>query len=183
MAEKEILIMAIQTLADTGTNIPFAYDGAVYGVGCPDGVVAGVGDEFAVNYSASSLSITFEAGSQAVVGGQFFHVTEAESVLLPNNSDGYICAEIDVSQTVGSTGSFQFLPTAAIKRENINGNGTIHDVPLYRVQTGTSGVITVTDVRTKLSVPHAKSYCTWAEYNAMPYHSDMVDYIIFEEQL
>ena len=171
----------IQTLSDTGINIPHKYDGASYYVAMPCCVCGGVGDEFTLNYSASSLSVTFASGSQAVVGGQFFHITEAETLTLPSNSTGYICCEIDVSQTIGNTGKIVFLTSAEIKKENINGNGTIHDMPLYLVTTGASGIVSVADARILGGEPHLQVYMTQAEYDALPVKSEMVDYNIYED--
>lgn len=172
--------MAIQTLSDTGIQIPHSYDGAAYAVSMPDCVCGELGDEMEIHYVTGSLSVSFYAGSQAVIGGQFFHVTENESLMLAPNSDGYICAEIDATRPVGSTGSFVFLTGSEIRRENINGNGSVRDLLLYRVVTGPSDVTNVYDLRVVAGVPHVQAYLTQDAYDALPSKNELVDYNIWE---
>ena len=141
--------MAIQTLHDTGTDyqIPSKYDGGVYAVAAPDCVCQGVGDEFTINYQADSLNVTFNAGSQAVIGGSFFHVESLEAVTLVANSTIYLCANIDLSKPNGTRGSFVQRTASNMMSENINGSGTSRDLLLYVIQTGASGVVSVSDKR------------------------------------
>lgn len=141
--------MAIQTLHDTGSSydIPSKYDGGVYATGIGDAVCAGIGDEFTISYSQDSLNVTFDAGSQAVIGGSFFHVVSLEAVTLVANSTIYLCANIDLSKPNGSTGSFVQRTASNMQTGNINGSGTSRDLLLYVVQTGANGVISVQDKR------------------------------------
>ena len=140
--------MAIQTLHDTGSSydIPSKYDGGVYAVGVPD-CVCDVGDCFTIGYSADSLNVTFDAGSQAVIGGSFFHVKSLEAVTLVANSTIYLCANIDLSKPNGSTGSFVQRTASNMQSDNLNGSGTSRDLLLYVVQTGANGVVSVQDKR------------------------------------
>lgn len=141
--------MSIQTLHDKGIQITPQMDGGVYATSVPvDCVVAGVGDEFTIGYSNNSLNVTFEMGSEAVIGGAFFKVTADETLTLPANTNIYVCARINLSKADGSKGSFEALTSANIKSENLNGSGSIRDMSLYRVTTNATGVTQVVDVRT-----------------------------------
>ena len=139
----------IQTLHDTGDDYTALskYDGGVYSLGAPDAVIAGIGDEFSINYQSDSLNVTFNAGSEAVIGGAFFKVTSLEAVTLVANSTIYLCANIDLSRPNGQTGQFVQRTSSNMQSDNINGSGTSRDLLLYVVTTGVSGVISVSDRR------------------------------------
>ena len=141
--------MGIQTLHDTGSDydIPSKYDGGVYATSVADCVCKGIGDEFTINYSANSLNVTFNAGSQAVIGGSFFHVTSLESVTLVSNSTIYLAANIDLSKPNGTRGSFVQRTASNMQSDNLNGTGTSRDLLLYVITTGSSGVVSVQDKR------------------------------------
>ena len=141
--------MAIQTLHDTGSDydIPSKYDGGVYATSTPDCVCQGIGDEFTIGYSADSLNVTFNAGSQAVIGGSFFHVNSLEAVTLVPNSQIYLCCNIDLSKPNGATGSFVQRTASNMQTDNLNGSGSSRDLLLYVVQTGANGVVSVQDKR------------------------------------
>lgn len=140
--------MSIRTLRDTGAQytIPAYVDGAVYQLITDDCVIGGLGDEFTVNYSASSFAVSFIKGSLAVLSGNFFWVTGDESVVLPANSVVYLCARIDTSKQNGQTGSFEILTSASMKGQNLNSGG-VKDLLLYVITTGGSGVTNVEDKR------------------------------------
>lgn len=167
--------MAIQTLHDTGTSndIPSKFDGGVYATGIADCVCKGIGDEFTIGYSADSLNVTFNIGSQAVIGGAFFRVTSLESITLVPNSTIYLCANIDLSRPNGQTGRFVQRTSSNMRTENINGNGISRDLLLYVIQTGANGVISVQDKRVIKGDGTSVSglelvVCTQAEYDALP---------------
>ena len=167
--------MAIQTLHDTGSSydIPSKFDGGVYATGIADCVCKGISDEFELGYSADSLNVTFNAGSQAVIGGSFFRVTSLESVTLVANSTIYLCANIDLSKPNGSTGSFVQRTSSNMQSDNINGSGTSRDLLLYVIQTGANGVISVQDKRVVKGDGTSISglefvICTQDEYDALP---------------
>lgn len=147
--------MAIHTLHDTGDtyNIPAKYDGGVYQVAVNDCVLTGMGDEFTLNYTSSSLNVTFYAGSQAVIGGAFFHIKSSETITLTANSTVYLCANINLSNPNGQTGSFVLRTSSDIRKENINGGGTTRDLLLYIITTGATGVTSVQDKRVIRSKP------------------------------
>lgn len=141
----------IQTLHDTGSqyDITPKMDGGTY-QRFKDGICAGIGDEFALNYTNSSLSVQFNAGSQALIGGAFFKVMSLEAITLTANATIYLCANIDLSKTNGSTGSFVQRTSSNMRSDNLNGSGTSRDLLLYVIKTNSSGVTSVTDKRVVL---------------------------------
>ena len=152
----------IQTLHDTGTDYQITpkMDGGVYSVATPDCVISGVGDEFTLQYTSSSLDVQFTAGSEAIIGGAFFKVMALTSVTLPANSTIYLCANINLSNASGSTGSFVQRTSTNMMSDNLNGSGTSRDLLLYVVTTNGSGVNSVTDRRTikSTNIPTTFSY-------------------------
>ena len=139
----------IRTLKDTGADYPISsnIDGSVYAIATQDCVIGGMGDEFSVTTSASSLSLTFTQGSVAVLCGNAFWLTADETVMLPANSTFNLCARIDTSKPNGQTGSFECLTEAGMKNNNIN-NGGIRDLILYTITTSANGVTSIVDKRT-----------------------------------
>lgn len=145
--------MPIQTIHDVGDDYQITpkMDGGVYGAGIKDCVIKGTGDEFTINYSSSSLDVTFGAGSEAVVCGSFFKITgnDAVSVTLPASKTFYLCARIDLTQPNGSRGSFACVESTGdlYTDTNINGSDTVHDLVLYQITTSSTGVTSVSDKR------------------------------------
>ena len=139
----------IRTLKDTGADFPISsnIDGSVYAIATQDCVIGGMGDEFSITTSASSLSLTFTQGSVAVLCGNAFWLTADETVTLPANSTFNLCARIDTSKPNGQTGSFECLTEAGMKNNNIN-NGGIRDLVLYTITTSNNGVASLVDKRT-----------------------------------
>lgn len=139
----------IQTLHDKGADYEITpkMDGGTYGTAISDCIAAGIGDEFTISYSSSSLNVQFNAGSQCVIGGAFFRVMSLEAVTLVANSTIYLCANIDLSKPDGSTGSFVQRTASNMQTDNINGIGTSRDLLLYVITTGASGVTNVEDRR------------------------------------
>lgn len=141
--------MAIQTLHDTDPyEITPKMDGGMY-QGFKDCVSAGIGDEFTLNYSADSLNVSFNAGSQAIIGGAFFRVTELEVLdpALAPNSTIYLCANIDLSKANGQRGSFVQRTSSNMQSGNLNGTDTSRDMLLYIITTNANGVTAVQDKR------------------------------------
>jgi hypothetical protein len=141
--------MAIQTLHDTGSSndILSKYDGGVYQVATNDCVIGGVGDEFTLQYSASSLTVSFNVGSEAVIGGSFFKVISTESITLEANSTIYLCANIDLTRPNSERGAFAQRTANNMQSDNINGTGTSRDLLLYIITTSGSGITSVEDKR------------------------------------
>lgn len=179
--------MAIQTLHDTGVEntIPSKYDGGVYATCTSDCVCEGIGDEFTLRYSATSLDVHFEAGSQAVIGGSFFKIKSVEAVTLAANATIYLCANIDLAKPNGQHGSFVQRTASNMKTENINSTGTQRDLLLYMVQTSSVGVTAVTDKRVIRGNGNSVSglglvTLTKAEYDALATKDNNTLYFITE---
>lgn len=158
--------MAIRTLKDTGSAypIPCEVDASVYSLITSDCVIGDRGDEFTLNYTSSSLIGTIKKGSQAVLCGNAFWITEDESVTMPASSTFNICLRIDTSKPTGQTGSLVCLTESAMKSDNIN-EGGIRDMALYQIVTSSSGVTTCTDVR---------KICSSTEYATKTYVDEQI---------
>lgn len=145
----------IQTLHDTGEDytILSKYDGGVYSL-FNDGIIRDIGDDFEINYSTDSLNVSFNAGSEAIIGGSFYKVTSLEAITLIANATIYLCANIDLSRPNGSTGQFVQRTSSNMQHDNINGNGVSRDLLLYVITTGANGVISVQDRRTYASTSY-----------------------------
>lgn len=148
----------IRTLKDTGADFPISsnIDGSVYAIATQDCVIGGMGDEFSVTTSVSSLSLTFTQGSVAVLCGNAFWLTADETVTLPANSTIYLCLRIDTSKPNGQTGSFECLTEAGIKKDNINNEG-VRDLAIYKITTSSNGVTACEDKR---FIMNSGSYAT-----------------------
>lgn len=148
----------IRTLKDTGADYPISsnIDGSVYAIATQDCVIGGMGDEFSVTTSASSLNLTFTQGSVAVLCGNAFWLTAGETVTLPANSTFNLCVRIDTSKPNGQTGSFECLTEAGIKKDNINNEG-VRDLAIYKITTSSNGVTACEDKRI---IMNSASYAT-----------------------
>lgn len=179
----------MQCLFDTGDTYKVLpnFDGAVYDVAVgADCICGGVGDEFTLTYSASSLTVSFHAGSEAVIGGAFFKVTEDQTVTLSANSTIYLCARIDKTQPNGQHACFALNTESSIQKQNLNGSGTIRDLLLYTVTTSANGVTAIQDkrvIRTSEST-QVGGLTLWtgtqAEYDAIPSKDSKTIYFIKE---
>lgn len=178
--------MAIQTLYDTGVGntILSQFDGGTYSVAVQDDVVIqGIGDDFTLNYQLDSLNVSFNAGSEAVIGGGFFKVKTLTAITLVPNATIYLCATIDLSQP--ETGSFTQRTSTNMLKENLNGGGTTRDMLLYIITTSASGVVSVQD-RRNYPVNLKENMgglilkrCTQAEYNSLPASEKVAGHIFF----
>ena len=140
----------LYAMADNNVVIPAERDGALYNflMGGQDYVFANIGDAFEITPSASSFLITLGTG-EGVVSGR--HITEetvngANSMIqLDANSSGYVVIRVDLTRPVG-TEAFLYA-TPVLSAQDLNNNGTVHDLPLYQYTTNASGVSSFTDVR------------------------------------
>lgn len=150
----------IRTLKDTGADFPISsnIDGSVYAIATQDCVIGGMGDEFSITTSTSSLNLTFTKGSVAVLCGNAFWLTADETVILPANSTFNLCLRIDTAKPNGQKGSFECLTEAGIKKDNINNEG-IRDLAIYKITTSSNGVTACEDKRI---IMNSASYATKA---------------------
>ena len=177
--------MSIQTLHDNGDAylIPSKYDGGVYATAVSDCVCKGIGDEFTIGYSNDILAVSFNAGSQAVIGGSFFKVESLETLTLDPNTTNYVCANIDLTNPNGYRGSFVARTESNMKSDNLNGNGVSRDFLLYVVTTNSLGVSNVIDKRNIKGDGSSISglgiaYMTRAQYEALPIKDDDTLYFL-----
>lgn len=176
----------IQTLHDTGSSYDITpkMDGGTY-QRFKDGICAGIGDEFAMTYSNNSLSVQFNAGSQAIIGGAFFRVMALEAVTLSPNATIYLCANIDLSRANGETGAIVQRTSSNMTSDNLNSNGVSRDLLLYIVTTNGSGVTNVIDKRVILGNQNSINgygieVLSESDYNALTPDSNTL-YFIYEE--
>lgn len=180
--------MSIQTLHDTGSSyqVTSKYDGGVYAVATRDCVCGGVGDEFTLsNYSASSLDVLLEAGSEAVIGGSFFKITSDETITLAPNSTIYLCATVDLTRANGQRGVFTQRSSSNMQSDNLNGSGSVRDMLLYVITTNGTGVTNVSDRRVIVENGASISgYTLWtgtqAQYDAITTKDNDTLYFIKE---
>lgn len=142
--------MAIYVMADNNQSIPASRDGAMYNAfaGGKDFIIDGIGDEFALTYTASSLNVTLGTGEAVICGRHVAEVAEngiTTNLRLEADTAGWIVLRIDLTMPAGTEGSLRAVNT--IVQQNINANGTIHDLPLYQYATGSDGITSISDVR------------------------------------
>lgn len=170
----------IQTLQDTGVanEIPSSYDGACYQINKPDCVVANVGDNMALNYQLDSLNVSFNAGSECVIGGNFFKVETLEAITLTANATIYLCATIDKSLPNGERGYISQRTSTNMQMGSINGADSVRDMLLYVITTSASGVSNVQDKRKIIGNTYDVSE---SEYQALTNKENYAKYNIYED--
>lgn len=142
--------MALYGMADNNVEIPAKRDGAIYNTfaGNQDYVIAGIGNEFAIESSTTSFVLTLGTGEGIICGRHVTEVTEngANSMLqLEANSSGYVVIRMDLTRPAGTEA--YFTTVQVLERDNLNGNGTVCDLPLYGYVTGANGVTSFIDIR------------------------------------
>lgn len=140
--------MPISFMADNGANITCAQDAAMYNVfaGSTDIVLAGIGNELAINYNSSSLQVTLTSG-EAIICGR--HVTVSGSdvtlTLQPNRSTSILALRYDLSQSGANI--VQFVNPSELQHDDLNDGGDVHDLFLANVSTDSNGVTNFIDKR------------------------------------
>lgn len=136
-------------MADNTVNITASQDGAIYDVfsGRQNFIIEGIGTEFQLSTTTSSLQVTVGSG-EALISGRHISATESNTITLPASSTLYLCLRIDLTQTAGNEGQLVALTTeGAMESGNLNAGDTKCDILLYKVITTTSGVSSSTDMR------------------------------------
>lgn len=147
--------MSIIVMNDNGLeDITAKMDGAMHNLTLDDSdiVVGGIGNEFALSYSASSLNVSIGKGL-AIIGGRYFFVDEATPFSLSANSTSLLKCKIDLSQPAGSEGSFS--TGGAVAKSDLNDTGTVREMALFSVttnSTGVSGVVEMRNIKSNLGV-------------------------------
>ena len=172
--------MAIQTLQDTGVanEIPSSYDGACYQINKPDCVVGGVGDNMTLNYQLDSLNVSFNAGSEAIIGGNFFKVESLTAITLSPNATIYLCATIDKSMPNNSRGFFAQRTASNMQSGNLNGSDNARDLLLYIITTSANGVTNVVDRRKIIGNSY---FMSESEFEALQTKQPYAIYNIYED--
>lgn len=135
-------------MANNNVIIPAERDGALYNflLGGQDYVFDGIGDEFAITSSSSSFVLTLGTGEGVVCGRHVTETGETPAILqLTPNTSGYVVIRIDLTQVPGAEAYLFATPT--LQQDNLNSNGSVHDLPLYQYTTNGSGVSSFVDVR------------------------------------
>lgn len=140
----------LQGMADNGIDIPASLDGAMYNTfaGNQDYIFQGSGNEFAITRPVGTLTITLSTG-KGIVCGRTVHEHTSEgtntSIQIDPNTSGYIVIRADLTRTAGN--EFYLTTTNEIVAQDINGSGTVHDLPLYQYTSDASSVTNWIDVR------------------------------------
>ena len=138
--------MAIKVMADNNQVINVAQDAAMYNAfaGNNDFIIAGIGNEMAFNRNASSLNTTLSSG-ECLICGRHVTVTGTESLTLSASSSGYVVLRYDTSQS--GSNIVKLMSVSSLRTDNINNNGTIHDLAIGQYTTSATGVSSFTDLR------------------------------------
>lgn len=136
----------IKVMADNNEIINVAQDAAMYNVfaGNEDFVIAGIGNEMVFNHNAASLNATLGSG-ECVICGRHVTITGTESITLSASSSGYIVLRYNT--TLSGNNIVKLLAVTSTRSDNINNNGTIHDLVIGQYSTNASGVSSYTDKR------------------------------------
>lgn len=142
--------MALSIMANGGGLITAKRDGAMYDTFAlkKDYVLQGIGREFECTAVNGTLIVTMAEGQGVLCGRHVYEVSENGSntyFQLPANDNGYLVIRLDLTRPAGSEVYLEATPT--LYRDDINSNGTVCDLPLYRFVTGVSSVTSLTDVR------------------------------------
>lgn len=140
----------LQGMADNGIDIPASLDGAMYNTfaGNQDYIFQGSGNEFSITRPVGTLTVTLSTGKGIVCGRTVQeHTSEGTntSIQIEPNTSGYIVIRADLTKTAGN--EFYLTTTNEIVAQDINGSGTIHDLPLYQYTADASSVTNWLDVR------------------------------------
>lgn len=129
-------------------QITASIDGATYRVlaGGKDFIIGGIGQEFAITNTSTSLQVSIGTG-EALLCGRTFKITSALNLTLSASTTVDVCLRIDLSQPSGSEGLLHANTPNIYTQQDLNNNGTVYDFPLFRVATGASGVNSATDLR------------------------------------
>lgn len=126
--------MSIYAMADNNIDIKCYQDAVMYNMfaGNQDLVVAGFGNE--LSGTAANLVVSIGSGI-GIIQGRHITIEGTEELQLEANSSGFIVIRYDLTQSAGNEASVQAVPS--IIQNDINDNGTIRDLPLYRYTTDT----------------------------------------------
>ena len=142
--------MSIKIMADNNEIINVSQDAALYNVLAAgnDFIIDGIGNEMVFNYNAASLSATLGSG-ECLICGRHVTITGTESITLSASSNGYIVLRYDLTQT--GSNICKLMAVTSTRSDNLNDNGTVHDLVIGQYSTNASGVSSFTDQRKVMS--------------------------------
>ena len=142
--------MSIKIMADNNEVINVSQDAALYNVLAAgnDFIIDGIGNEMVFNYNAASLSATLASG-ECLICGRHVTITGTESITLGASSNGYIVLRYDLTQT--GSNICKLMAVTSTRSDNLNNNGTIHDLVIGQYSTNAAGVSSFTDQRKVMS--------------------------------
>lgn len=156
--------MALKIMADNGVPISAAQDAALYDAlgGGMNYVIGGIGNDMAIGYNSTSLSVTLASG-ECVIRGRHITNTDVITLNLDDNSSGYLVLRYN-----SSNDSVSFIRTSSITRGNINGStSTTCDLVFGSYTTNSSGVSSFTSTVNKTNTnTYASKY---GFYNRIAY--------------
>ena len=141
--------MSFITQTNSGNTILInaEQDGALNHVLAKDIIFQGIGDEFEVTYSSSSLGISVGSG-EGVIGGRTIRADATNTITLSVSSVIYLVLRIDLTQTYGNEGMLYALTSlASMQTDDLNSGGTKRDMLLATITTNGSGVTNLVDNR------------------------------------
>lgn len=141
--------MSFITQTNSGNTILInaEQDGALNHVLAKDIIFQGIGDEFEVTYSSSSLGISVGSG-EGVIGGRTIRADASNTITLSASSVIYLVLRIDLTQTYGNEGMLYALTSlASMQTDDLNSGGTKRDMLLATITTNGSGVTNLVDNR------------------------------------
>ena len=141
---------AAQCSFDTGDeygNIISIYDVANLNCLGSDLVIANKGDCFNLTRYSQALYVELHEGSQAKVGGAFWVLKQDVTIDLEPNQTQYLCLNIDKSRQIGNRADILLKSSSEIIKGDLYGNGTVRDLPLYKIVTNSSSITDIEDLR------------------------------------
>lgn len=139
--------MTIKVMADNNIDIPAKMDAMNYNMG--QGYSPYIIHPYALSslgVSWSGLKATIQPGMCSIYGYTVL-VLDAETITVPTNATGYVCLDLDLSQTAGKEGTIVFHTN--LKQENLLVYGNFFSVPLLSVTTDAIQITSASDVRFK----------------------------------
>lgn len=139
--------MSIKVMADNNIDIPAKMDAMNYNMS--QGYSPYTIHPYAMNslnVSWSGLVATVQPGMCSVYGYTVL-VLETETLTVPTNATGYVCLDVDLSQSAGKEGSIAFHTN--LKQDNLLVYGNFFSVPLLAITSDAIQITTAQDIRFK----------------------------------
>ena len=139
----------VQANSGNTVNIQAEQDGGINNILAAghDFICGGIGDEFEITTSGSSLQVTVGSG-EALINGRSVRTDNTNTITLTASSVTYLVLRIDLTQAVGNEGLLYGLSSLSnLQTDNLNSGGSKHDLLLATITSNASGVVSVVDNR------------------------------------